>query len=199
MGLIHKTALVSPTAQLHPTVEVGAYSIIGDHVCIDAGTRVGPHCVIDGHTNIGKNNEFYRFCSIGGIPQDKKYAGVPTRLEIGDDNTVRAYVTINTGTVQDIGVTRIANDNTTMAYVEIAYDTTVRVYRTINTGAVKEIGVTRIGDDNWIMAYVRTAHDCEVGSDTMIATSVQLAGHIRVGDWALLGGLSAVPQFVRIG
>src|SRR5690625_5675196 len=83
MGLIHKTALVSPTAQLHPTVEVGAYSIIGDHVCIDAGTRVGPHCVIDGHTNIGKNNEFYRFCSIGGIPQDKKYAGEPTRLEIG--------------------------------------------------------------------------------------------------------------------
>lgn len=162
MSLIHPTALVSPQAELHSSVEVGPYSIIGAHVKIDAGTKVGPHCVIDGHTTIGKNNLFYRFCSIGGMPQDKKYDGEPTALEIGDGNMVREYVTINTGTVQDVGVTRVQNDN-------------------------------------WIMAYVHIAHDCQIGSHTIIANSVQLAGHIHIGDWAVLGGLSAVHQFVRIG
>ncbi len=159
---IHPSAIVHPDAQLAPDVQVGPYSIIGAHVTIDSGTVVGPHCVIDGHTSIGKNNNFYRFCSIGGMPQDKKYAGEPTRLEIGDGNTVREYVTINTGTVQDVGV-------------------------------------TRLGDDNWIMAYVHIAHDCQLGSHIIMANSVQLAGHIHIGDWAIIGGLSAVHQFVRIG
>src|SRR3546814_18440502 len=93
---------------------------------------------------------------------DKKYQGEPTRLEIGDGNMVREYVTINTGTAQDVGVTRLK-------------------------------------DDNWIMAYVHIAHDCQIGSHTVIANSVQLAGHIHIGDWAILGGLTAVPQFVSLG
>src|SRR3546814_16048069 len=84
-------------------VQVGPYSVIGENVVIGPGTVVGPHCVIDGHTTVGANNNFYRFCSIGGMPQDQKYAGEPTRLEIGDGNTVREYVTINTGTAQDVG------------------------------------------------------------------------------------------------
>ncbi|MCX5591706.1 acyl-ACP--UDP-N-acetylglucosamine O-acyltransferase [Alcaligenes endophyticus] len=159
---IHQTAIVHPDAQLASDVQVGPYSIIGANVSIDSGTVVGPHCVIDGHTRIGKNNNFYRFCSIGGVPQDKKYAGEPTKLEIGDCNTIREYVTINTGTVQDIGV-------------------------------------TRLGNDNWIMAYVHIAHDCQLGSHIIMANSVQLAGHIHIGDWAIIGGLSAVHQFVRIG
>ncbi|HLS42253.1 MAG TPA: acyl-ACP--UDP-N-acetylglucosamine O-acyltransferase [Paenalcaligenes sp.] len=162
MSLIHPTAIVADGAKLAPDVEVGPYSIIGENVSIDAGTRVGPHCVIDGHTSIGKNNHFYRFCSIGGMPQDKKYAGESTRLEMGDNNTIREYVTINTGTAQDVGV-------------------------------------TRLGDDNWIMAYVHIAHDCQIGSHTIIANSVQLAGHIHIDDWAIIGGLSAMHQFVRIG
>jgi UDP-N-acetylglucosamine acyltransferase len=161
-SLIHPTAIVAEGARLADDVSVGAYSIVGEHVQIGPGTVVGPHCIIDGHTTIGANNHFYRFCSIGGIPQDKKYGGEPTRLEIGDGNTVREYVTINTGTAQDVGV-------------------------------------TRLGDDNWIMAYVHIAHDCQVGNHTVIANSVQLAGHIHIGDWAILGGLSAVHQFVRIG
>jgi UDP-N-acetylglucosamine acyltransferase len=161
-NLIHATALVSPAAQIGDNVTIGAYSIIGDHVRIGPGTVVGPHCVVDGHTAIGANNTFYRFCSIGGIPQDKKYAGEPTRLEIGDGNTIREYVTINTGTAQDVGV-------------------------------------TRVGHDNWIMAYVHIAHDCQIADHTVIANSVQLAGHIHVDDWAIIGGLSAVHQFVRIG
>ncbi|HLR82741.1 MAG TPA: acyl-ACP--UDP-N-acetylglucosamine O-acyltransferase [Paenalcaligenes sp.] len=175
MGLIHKTALVSPTAQLHPTVEVGAYSIIGDHVCIDAGTRVGPHCVIDGHTNIGKNNEFYRFCSIGGIPQDKKYAGEPTRLEIGDDNTVREYVTINTGTVQDIGVTRIGNDNWIMAYVHIAHDCQVGSH-TIIANSVQLAGHIHVGD--WaVLGGLSAVHQ-----------------FVRIGEHSMIGGTSSVRQ-----
>jgi len=159
---IHETAIIEAGATLADNVEVGAYSIIGANVTIGAGTKVGPHCVIDGHTTIGRDNHFYRFCSIGGMPQDKKYAGEPTRLEIGDGNTVREYVTINTGTVQDVGV-------------------------------------TRVGSDNWIMAYVHIAHDCQVDDHTTIGNGVQLAGHIHICDWAVLGGLTAVHQFVRIG
>ncbi|HBT34038.1 MAG TPA: acyl-[acyl-carrier-protein]--UDP-N-acetylglucosamine O-acyltransferase [Pusillimonas sp.] len=159
---IHPTALVAPEAQLADGVSVGPYSVIGPNVTIGEGTEVGPHCVIDGHTTIGRNNTFYRFCSIGGMPQDKKYQGEPTRLEIGDGNMVREYVTINTGTVQDVGV-------------------------------------TRVGSDNWIMAYVHIAHDCQIGSHTILANNVQLAGHIHIDDWAIIGGSSAVHQFVRIG
>ncbi|MCB5363109.1 acyl-ACP--UDP-N-acetylglucosamine O-acyltransferase [Pusillimonas sp. CC-YST705] len=159
---IHPTAIIAPGAQLASDVQVGPYSLVGPNVSIESGTVVGPHCVIDGHTRIGKNNQFYRFCSVGGMPQDKKYGGEPTRLEIGDGNMVREYVTINTGTVQDVGV-------------------------------------TRVGNDNWIMAYVHIAHDCQVANHTIIANNVQLAGHIHIDDWAIIGGSSAVHQFVRIG
>ena len=159
---IHPTAIVDPAAQLGEGVEIGPYSVVGPNVQIGAGTRVGPHCVIDGHTVIGRDNLFYRFCSIGGMPQDKKYAGEPTRLEIGDRNTVREYVTFNTGTIQD--------------------------------GSL-----TTVGSDNWIMAYVHVAHDCHIGNNTILANGVQLGGHVHVGDWAILGGLTGVHQFSRIG
>src|SRR5690606_39762220 len=108
---IHATAIVSPGAVLADDVEIGAYSLIGPHVSIGPGTQVGPHCIIDGHTTIGANNVFYRFCSIGGMPQDKKYRGEPTRLEIGDGNTFREYVTVKTGRAQDVGVARLGDDN----------------------------------------------------------------------------------------
>ncbi|CAM5791276.1 acyl-ACP--UDP-N-acetylglucosamine O-acyltransferase [Castellaniella caeni] len=159
---IHPTAIIAPGAELEDDVSVGPYSLVGAYVRVGARTRIGAHCVIDGHTRIGPDNHFYRFCSIGGIPQDKKYQGEPTGLEIGAGNTFREFVTVNTGTVQDIGT-------------------------------------TRLGDDNWIMAYVHIAHDCQLGSHIVIANSVQLAGHIHIGDWAIVGGLSAVHQFVRIG
>ena len=143
-------------------MSVGPFAVIGAHVSIGAGSSVGAHCVIDGHTTIGRDNKLFQFASIGGAPQDKKYAGEPTRLVIGDGNTIREFVTINTGTVQDGGV-------------------------------------TSLGDDNWIMAYVHIAHDCHVGSHTIIANATQLGGHVHVGDWAFLGGLSGVHQFVRVG
>lgn len=162
MAKIHASAIVDPKAELDSSVEVGAYSIVGPNVRIGAGTVIGPHVVVDGHTTIGRDNRFYQFSSIGGAPQDKKYAGEPTQLIVGDRNMVREFCTLNTGTVQDEGI-------------------------------------TRIGDDNWFMAYVHIAHDCQVGSKTIIANSTSLAGHVHVGDWAILGGLVGVHQFCKIG
>jgi UDP-N-acetylglucosamine acyltransferase len=162
MAKIHPTAIVEPGAEIHDTAEIGAYSIINANVVIGARTRVGPHVVIDGKTIIGEDNVFYQFSSIGAPPQDKKYSGEPTRLEIGDRNTIREFCTFNRGTVQDVGV-------------------------------------TRLGNDNWIMAYVHLAHDCQIGNHTIFANNAQLAGHVQVGDWAIMGGFSNVHQFCKIG
>ena len=162
MATIHPTAIVEPGAQLGDNVRIDAYSIVRADVRIGEGTTVGPHCVIEGHTTIGRDNRIFQFCSLGAVPQDKKYAGEPTRLEIGDRNTIREFCTFNLGTAQDVGV-------------------------------------TRLGDDNWIMAYVHLAHDCQVGNKTIFANNAQLAGHVHVGDWAILGGYTQVHQFVKIG
>ena len=162
MSLIHPTALIDPAAQLDSSVSVGPYTVIGPHVRIGAGTTVGAHCVIEGHTTIGRDNRIFQFNSLGAIPQDKKYAGEPCELVIGDRNTIREFCTFNIGSPGDKGV-------------------------------------TRVGDDNWIMAYVHLAHDCTVGNKTIFANNSQLAGHVEVGDWVILGGFTVVHQFVRIG
>lgn len=162
MSRIHPTAIVDPKAELDASVEVGAYAVIGPNVKIGAGTQVGPHCVIEGYTTIGRDNQFYQFSSIGAAPQDKKYAGEPTELRIGDRNLIREFCTFNTGTTQDAGV-------------------------------------TQIGSDNWIMAYVHVAHDCVIGDHTTIANNATFAGHVRVGDWVTVGGLTGVLQRMRIG
>lgn len=159
---IHPTAVVDPGAELHESVQVGPYAVIGNQVRIGAGSVVGAHAVIEGPTTIGCDNRLHPFCSIGGAPQDKKYAGEQTSLQIGDGNTIREYVTINRGTVQDGGV-------------------------------------TRVGHDNWIMAYVHIAHDCVVGDHTIFANTTNLAGHVHIGDWVILGGNSQVHQFCKIG
>jgi len=162
MSLIHPTALIDPAAQLHPTVQVGAYSLIGPHVQIGEGSAIGSHCVLEGHTRIGAHNTIHSYAALGGAPQDKKYAGEPTRLEIGDRNVIREFCTLHRGT---------ANGR----------------------------GVTRVGDDNMLMAYVHLAHDCQVGSHTVFANNAQLAGHVQVGDWVILGGFTVVRQFLRLG
>ena len=160
--MIHPSAIVHPSARLGANVSIGAYSVIGEHVEIGDATRIGPHVVIEGHTRIGRDNRIFQFCSLGAVPQDKKYADEPTRLEIGDGNTIREFCTLNCGTVQDAGV-------------------------------------TRLGGDNWIMAYVHIAHDCQIGDHTIFANNAQLAGHVHVGDYAILGGFTGVHQFVRVG
>ncbi len=158
----HPTAIIHPNAKLADDVVVGAYTIIDEHVEIGAGTTIGPHVVVTGHTRIGKNNQIFQFCSIGEVPQDKKYAGEPTRLEIGDNNVIRECCTFNIGTVQDVGV-------------------------------------TRMGNNNWVMAYVHVAHDCQVGNNVIFANSTQLAGHVVIDDFVILGGFTGVHQFCQIG
>ncbi|HOI67395.1 MAG TPA: acyl-ACP--UDP-N-acetylglucosamine O-acyltransferase [Thiomonas arsenitoxydans] len=162
MPKIHSTAQVDPGAEIADDVEIGPYALIGPKVRIGAGTRVGAHVIIEGRTRIGADNRLHPFSVIGGEPQDKKYKGEDTALEIGDRNVIREYCTLHIGTVQDGGI-------------------------------------TRVGDDNWIMAYVHIAHDCQVGHHTTFANNAQLAGHVHVGDWAVLGGYTGVHQFVRIG
>jgi UDP-N-acetylglucosamine acyltransferase len=193
-ALIHTTALVDPLAQLHPTVSVGPYSIIGPDVKIDAHTKVGSHCVIDGHTTIGQNNHFYRFCSVGGMPQDKKYSGEPTRLEIGDRNMVREYVTINTGTVQDVGVTRLGSDNWVMAYVHVAHDCQIG-NNVILANGVQMGGHVHIGD--WaIVGGLAAIHQFgRVGAHSM--TGGQSALHMDVPPYIMSSGNPCVPVGVN--
>ena len=162
MSAIHPTAIIESGAQLDSTVSVGPYSVIGPHVSVGAGTTIGPHCVIEGHTTIGQDNRIFQFSSLGAIPQDKKYAGEPCELIIGDRNVIREFCTFNIGSPGDTGV-------------------------------------TRVGSDNWLMAYVHLAHDCVVGNHTIFANNSQLAGHVHVDDWAILGGFTVAHQFVRIG
>ena len=119
---IHKTAIISENAEISENVSIGAYSIIGPNVSISQGTTIDSHVVIKGSTNIGKDNHIYSFVSIGDDPQDKKYDNEDTKVEIGDRNTIREYTTINKGTSQDLGITRLGNDNWIMAYVHIAHD-----------------------------------------------------------------------------
>jgi UDP-N-acetylglucosamine acyltransferase len=120
--MIHTSALVHPRAKLGENVSIGAYSMVGEHVEIGDDTWIGPHVVVEGHTRIGRNNRIFQFSSLGAVPQDKKYANEPTRLEIGDGNTIREFCTLNCGTAQDAGVTRLGNDNWIMAYVHLAHD-----------------------------------------------------------------------------
>ncbi len=162
MSEIHPTALVDPRARLGEGVTVGPYTVIGGEVEVGEGTTIGSHCVLAGRTTIGRDNRIFHFCSIGEANQDKKYAGEPTRLSIGDRNTIREYCSLHRGTVQDGGL-------------------------------------TTVGSDNWIMAYCHVAHDCRVGNHTVFANNATLAGHVWIGDHAVLGGFTGVHQFVRVG
>ena len=120
--MISPQAIVEPGAQVGENVTVGPFSIIGENVVIGDGTTIGPHVTISGHTRIGKNNRIFQFNSIGEPPQSLGYKGEPTELHIGDNNTIREFCSLNTGTVDGGGVTRIGNDNFLMAYVHIAHD-----------------------------------------------------------------------------
>jgi UDP-N-acetylglucosamine acyltransferase len=122
---IHPTAIIERGAELDTGVKVGPYAVIGAGVRIGAGTIIGAHAVVKGPATIGRDNRIFGFAVIGEDPQDKKYGGEPTRLEIGDRNTFREFCSVHRGTVQDKGVTRVGNDNWIMAYVHIAHDCVV--------------------------------------------------------------------------
>ena len=180
---IHPTAIVHEGAQLHPSVTVGAYSIIGPHVSIGAGTCVGPHCVIEGHTSIGVDNHIFQFASLGAQPQDKKYAGEPTRLAIGNRNTIREFCTFNIGTSQDAGVTRIGDDNWIMAYVHIAHDCVVG-NNTILANNATLAGHVHLGD--WVI----------LGGLTGVHQFVKIGAHAMAGFASRVA--QDVPPFMMI-
>ena len=160
--MIDDRAIVDQQAQIGGDVHIGPFSIIGPDVKIHDGVWIGPHVVINGDTTIGNGTRIFQFCSIGDAPQHLGYKDEATRLVIGERNIVREYCTLNRGTEQGGGV-------------------------------------TRIGDDNFLMAYVHIAHDCQIGSRIIFANCASLAGHVSVGDFAMLGGFSLVHQFCRVG
>jgi len=179
--MIHATAIVHPNAKLAPDVEVGAYSIIGEHVEIGSGTVIGPHVVINGHTRIGQHNRIFQFCSLGEIPQDKKYANEPTRLEIGDHNIIREFCTFNLGTAQDVGVTRVGDHNWIMAYVHLAHDCQVGNH-------------TIFANNSQLAGHVEVGDYAILGGFTVVHQFVRIGAHIITGMGTIL--LQDVPPYV---
>jgi UDP-N-acetylglucosamine acyltransferase len=158
---IHQTAIVSKKAKIAEEVIVGPYAVIGDGASIGSGSIIGNHAVVEGNTTIGKNCELFTGAVVGSRPQDLKYKGEKVYLEIGDNNIIREYCTLNPGT--------------------------------------EEGGKTIVGNGNLIMAYSHVAHDCLVGSNCVLANGSTLAGHVTIEDRAVIGGLVAIHQFVRVG
>ncbi len=159
---IHPTAVVDKDANIAGSVKIGPYCVVGPHVTLDADVELLSHCVIDGRTRIGEGTRIYPFASIGHSPQDLKYAGEPSRLEIGKGNVIREHVTMNPGT---------------------------------EGGGM----LTTVGDHCLFMVGAHVAHDCHIENNVILVNNATLGGHVRVGEWAIIGGLSAVHQFVRIG
>jgi len=159
---IHPTAVVAPGAELADGVRVEAYAVVGPRVRIGAGTWIGPHALVEGRTTIGARCRIFQFASVGAMPQDLKYGGEPSTLEMGDDNTVREFVSINPGTAG---------------------------------GAMR----TRIGSGCLFMVSSHVAHDCRVGNQVILANGAALGGHVDIDDYAIVGGLAGVHQFVRVG
>jgi UDP-N-acetylglucosamine acyltransferase len=167
-GRIHPSAQVHPRARLASDVEVGPYTVIGEHVEIGEGSWIGAHVVLDGHLRIGRRNRVFHFSSIGAPPQDKKYKGEPTAVEIGDDNTLREYVTINRGTALDAGVTRLGNENWVMAYVHFAHDCQIGS-KAIFANACQLAGHVTVGD--WAI----------FGATTLVHQFVHVGAHAFTG------------------
>jgi UDP-N-acetylglucosamine acyltransferase len=177
MAQVHPTAIVDPKAELDTSVSVGPYAIIGPHVRIGARSNIGAHTVVEGHTTIGSDNRIFQLASVGAQPQDKKYGGEPTRLEIGNGNTIREFVTLNTGTVQDAGVTRLGDDNLIMAYVHVAHDCQLGNHL-ILANAVQLAGHVHL--DDWVFLgglsgvhqFVRVGAHAMTGFQTRLAQDV---------------------------
>lgn len=160
--MIHKTAIIDAKAELDSGVEIGPYCIIGPQVKIAKNTKLAPHVVIDGWTKIGEGCRIFQFASLGAIPQDLKYKGEESWVILGNNNTIREFVTIHRGTAQSGGK-------------------------------------TIMGDNNLLMAYSHVAHDCKIGNQVILANAATLAGHIEIEDYAIVGGLVGIHQFLRLG
>ncbi|MES2916984.1 MAG: acyl-ACP--UDP-N-acetylglucosamine O-acyltransferase [Pseudomonadota bacterium] len=182
--MIHPTAIIDPSARLAADVKVGPYSIIGAGVEIGAGTDVASHVVIKGPTTIGERNRIFQFASVGEDCQDKKFAGEPTRLEIGDDNQIREYVSLHRGTVQDQGLTRIGSRNLLMTSVHIAHD-------------------VMMGDDNIIASGSGVAGHVHIGDHVILGGMTGVHQFCHIGSYSMAAGCSLIvkdiPAYVMVG
>lgn len=191
---IDPRAVIEPGAKLAADVVVGPYAIIGANVEIGPGCRIGPHSVVTGWTRLGANNQIFQFSSIGDAPQDKKYAGEPTRLEIGDRNVFREYVTVNRGTTHDEGVTRIGNDNLFMAYTHVAHDCRIGNH-VVMANVATLAGHVEIGD-HVIMGGLSAVHQfCKIGSHAFIANNTAVTRDVP--PYVMAVGQPAAPHSVN--
>ncbi len=192
--MIHSTAIISGSARIADDVEIGPYTVIGDDVTIGEGTRIDSHVVINGPTTIGRGNHIYQFASIGDDPQDKKYAGEPTRLVIGDRNTIREFCTLSRGTSQDRGETRIGDDNWIMAYVHIAHDCVVG-NKTIMANNTTLAGHVHVGD--WVICggFSGIHQFCKIGAHAFLG--MYCGVNRDVAAYTMVSGQPAVARGIN--
>ena len=195
MTNIHKTAVVSPKSNIHETAKIGAYSIVGENVEIGKDTKIDSHVVIKGKTKIGQDNHIYPFSSIGDDPQDKKYDNEDTEVEIGDRNTIREYTTINKGTIQDVGVTRLGNDNWIMAYVHIAHDCQVG-NNTIFANNTTLGGHVEVGDYVIFGGFSGAHQFCKIGAHSFLGMYSGVARDLP--PYVIVMGQPAEPRGINL-
>jgi UDP-N-acetylglucosamine acyltransferase len=193
--MIHPSAIIHPGATLGAKVSIGAYSIVGEHVEIGDDTRIGPHVVIEGRTRIGRNNRVFQFCSLGAAPQDKKYANEPTRLEIGDGNTIREFCTLNCGTAQDAGVTRLGHDNWIMAYVHLAHDCQIGDH-TIFANSAQLAGHVHVGDHAILGGFTGVHQFVRIGAHSFTAIATVLVHDLP--PYVMAAGDTAKPYGINV-
>lgn len=191
---IHPTAIIDPAASIDASVDIGPYAIVGADVSIGPGSRVGAHCIIEGPTDIGRNNVIHAHAAVGGAPQDKKYAGEPTRLTIGDGNTIREFVTINRGTVQGGGLTQIGDDNWIMAYVHIAHDCVIGNH-TILANSVTLAGHVAIHDHAILGGFSLIHQFCKVGVHAFTGMGSKI--NCDVPPYVVIGSEMSVPRGIN--
>lgn len=179
----HPTAIIAPCAQIHPSVKIGPYTIIEANVAIDADTEIGPHVVISGPTTLGKGNKVDAFARLGGSPQDRHYQNEPTQLIIGDNNSIREYVTVHRGTVKGGSITRIGNQNLIMAYTHIGHD-------------------CQLGHHITLASYAALSGHVNVADYANLSGFIAIQQHTRIGAYTMLGAMSGInkdiPPFVIV-
>lgn len=192
--LIDERAIIDPTAELDEAVEVGPFSVIGPNVQIGKGTWIGPHAVVKGYTRIGENNRIFQFASVGEDPQDKKYSGEVTWLEIGDNNVIRECVTINRGTAQDRGITRIGNNNLLMAYTHVAHDCLLGDHNILANAA--SLGGHVTIDDHAILGGFTIVHQfCRIGAHSFCGMGSSIAQDVP--PYVLVAGRPSQPHGIN--
>jgi UDP-N-acetylglucosamine acyltransferase len=194
MARIDSRAVISPTAQLADDVEIGPFAVIGDNVVIGPRCWIGPHAVVNGPTTLGADNRVFQFASLGDAPQDKKYKGEPTRLEIGDRNVFREYCTVNRGTVTGNGVTRLGNDNMLLAYTHVGHDCTLGSHIVLSN-LVMLGGHVELGDWVIMSGYAGAHQFSKIGAHAFIGNNTAVTPDVP--PYVLAAGHPAEPRTIN--